>query len=113
MIASGVAVVISVAIMMCNMMVTVRVATLFFHLTGRHVAIAPTLFLALVPTCGTLVGTVMITIAIMAAISVTIVVTVFVFVLVLLVAAMAVSMATFGVGAWRQRHAQYKSEQKL
>src|SRR5207249_3624079 len=60
MVASGVPVVISVAIMMCNMMVTVRMATQLLYLAGRHIAITPTCFFPLVPSRGTLVVTVMI-----------------------------------------------------
>ena len=107
--------------MMRDMMIAVRVAAELLDLPWRHIAIAPTRFLALVPSgralfvaiaIAVVIVAVMIPIGVVVAIFITIMGFVFVFVL-LVAATMAVTMATFGVGAGSQGHAKDQREQKL
>ena len=80
-------------------MAAAGVTTLLLHLPGRHIAIAPPLLLAFIPTSRTLVVIIAVVVTVAIAVPIGMLVT---------VAAMAVSVATFGVGAGRQGYAHYK-----
>src|SRR4051812_38189480 len=115
MVCAAIAVVVSIAVVVGNVVMAVRMATELLHLPRRDIAISPTFFLALVPSSRTLVITIVITITVVVAIGVTVVIAVFVFVLVLfvVVTAVAVAVATLGVSAGRQGHAEDQRQQKL
>src|SRR5256885_12937579 len=97
----AITIMVPITIMMCYMVIAVWVATLLLHLPGWHIAVAPTLFLALVPTSGTLfiAIAIVVTVAIMVSVG-----------MLVAVAPVSVSMSTFGVRAGHQRHAQHEHE---
>jgi hypothetical protein len=96
-------VMISVAIVMGNMVMTVRMAALLLRLPRRNVAVAPALFLSFVPAGGALA---VVTIVVAVAVVVTVGVAVFIVVLV-------VAVPAFGEGTRSERKAKHESKQKL
>jgi hypothetical protein len=104
-----VTVVVAITVVMGHVMMTIRMAALLLHLSRRNIAVAPTLFLSLVPACGTLViVTIVVAIAVMIAVGVAVFVMVLFFVATMAVAVSAFCKRTRGQGETKH-HGQKQS----